>query len=191
MAKGTESKTVGECLCNTAKQDAPLYVSIGLTIPLPGKHCNPNRKCHWAVKARAVKAVREAAFMAARDAKYRFAHPLLHVMFFHPYARKRDRDNHIASLKGAVDGLADAGLFENDCQVRWGDVEFLQDPSNPRVQLTIQERLDTPLFTIGEAQCPCPMNKSSDQSPEQSGDSRSMTTPIAEKEPAPRKRRTK
>lgn len=46
--------------------------------------------------------------------------------------------NRIYSLKGAVDGLADAGLFENDRGVQWGPVRHGGiDSVSPHVDLLI------------------------------------------------------
>jgi Holliday junction resolvase RusA-like endonuclease len=37
-------------------------------------------------------------------------------------ARRLDDDNLIRGLKGAIDGLTDAGVWADDRQVRWGRI---------------------------------------------------------------------
>lgn len=55
-----------------------------------------------------------------------------------PQRRRRDRDNLIASLKGALDGLADAGVVVDDEAFASPQVEF-QEPSKktPGVWITV------------------------------------------------------
>lgn len=113
--------------------------SLTLTLPLPGRPCNPNVRGHWSKRAKAIKTLREAAYMVARTAHRCFERPEVSAVFYGRTCQTRDRDNAIASLKGAIDGLADARLFANDSAVRWGDVEFEKDAADPRVVLTIKE----------------------------------------------------
>ena len=113
--------------------------AMRITLPLPGKACSPNARCHWAVKAKAVKAMRHAACIEAQAFAKPFQHPTIHVVAYHTTKRRHDRDNFIGCLKGGVDGLVDAGLFADDDLVRWGEVEFGVDKDNPRVVLLIVE----------------------------------------------------
>lgn len=48
-----------------------------------------------------------------------------------------DADNLIGSLKGAVDGIVDAGLLADDNGVEWGKVEIVYGDKDPRVELTV------------------------------------------------------
>ena len=48
-----------------------------------------------------------------------------------------DADNIIGSLKGAVDGLADAGLIADDRGVTWLPPVRAVDKANPRVELIV------------------------------------------------------
>lgn len=131
--------TIGRSLAERLREGRiPASGPVTLVLPLPDKACNPNARCHWAVKARAVKSLRAAAFAEAAATKVYFKHPVISAVFYHRTRRTRDRDNAIASIKG-VDGLADAGLFSNDSLVHWGSVTFDVDKVNPRVVLTITE----------------------------------------------------
>ncbi len=48
-----------------------------------------------------------------------------------------DADNIIGSLKGAIDGLVDAGLLVDDRGVSWGRPAREKDSHRPRVELKI------------------------------------------------------
>ncbi len=96
---------------------------ITLELPHPGNACNPNTRSHWAVKAKAVKAMREAAAsIAAYELRKLNSRPPMwqraevQATFYRPgkRARQMDSDNCISSLKGCLDGLQDAGIVAND-----------------------------------------------------------------------------
>lgn len=112
--------------------------SITVRLPPPPSECSPNSRCHWAAKARAAKAQREIAMLSVIRELNGFTRPRIDVTLYARVNRRRDRDNLIASLKSAVDGLVDAGLFDDDHAVEWGRVEFAKDKV-PSVVLTISE----------------------------------------------------
>jgi len=58
--------------------------------------------------------------------------------FFFRNRRRRDRDNLLASLKPAFDGLADAGVVGNDSGMVHMPVEQYVDRTNPRVELVVE-----------------------------------------------------
>lgn len=78
-----------------------------ITLPWPPKELSPNARCHWAVKARAFKAYRLdcwasfAGFRKALVGRTSFA-----VTFHPPSGRRHDIDNCFASIKAAIDALA-------------------------------------------------------------------------------------
>jgi len=81
----------------------------------------PNvRGSHWAQESRAARAYREQAFLVARsrvgcnrkDLPWPGAY--VRATFYFRVRRKRDGDNLNASLKHALDGLADAGIVADD-----------------------------------------------------------------------------
>ena len=82
-----------------------------IELPWPAKVLSPNARVHWAVKSKAVKLSRAAAFYFVRAVE-RAALPWdrvkVRMEFLPPDKRRRDRDNLIASMKAATDGIADA-----------------------------------------------------------------------------------
>lgn len=91
-----------------------------ITMSWPDKALSPNSRSHWAAKAKAAKRARSDAFHLAREAGFdarTFADygGKLHL-WIDCYAKTRnypDADNVLASLKSALDGIADA-LGVND-----------------------------------------------------------------------------
>ena len=57
--------------------------------------------------------------------------------FFWPDKRRRDKDNAVASLKAAFDGLQDGGVIENDAELDINVAIFHVDHAHPRVELII------------------------------------------------------
>lgn len=113
---------------------------LNIRLPIPDQCLSPNARSHWAVKARAAKKMRLSAQAVGLAQGPAFVNPIIDVKLYRKYKRKSDRDNLIASLKSAIDGLADAKLFANDDQVHWGDVAFYVDKDDPRCMLIIREK---------------------------------------------------
>lgn len=118
-----------------------------VVLGLPPAECRPNRSrhLHWGRIARAVKAYRREAYLATVAA--RNTHVLtglpwrraaVRATFFHRQHRRRDRDNLLASLKPAFDGLADAGIVADDSRLVHMPVEQRLDRQNPRVEITVE-----------------------------------------------------
>lgn len=81
----------------------------------PDLWLSANDRPHWAEKARRTKAVRQLAFVAARNAHI----PTLgttHVAAFIGYPRngKADPGNAAPTVKAAIDGMVDAGIWLDD-----------------------------------------------------------------------------
>ena len=79
-----------------------------VTLPWPDPVLRSNSRVHWALKARAVKSARHAAFWAAREAKVPCIPDATIFIEYYPKAYREDRQNVPASLKAAIDGIADA-----------------------------------------------------------------------------------
>ena len=82
-----------------------------IDLPWPDKVLSPNARVHWSRKAKAVKSARQTAawlVLAATNTKCWWNAVNLTVEFCPPDNRRRDRDNLIASLKAATDGISDA-----------------------------------------------------------------------------------
>ena len=98
--------------------------SITVTVPFDVGRCSPNRRLHWAVRAREVKAARLAARVAWRVAgEPRMTGPV-DVSLFIRRGRVVDQDNALASCKALLDGLFNGGITPSDsCEwVRYVDV---------------------------------------------------------------------
>lgn len=117
---------------------------LTLQLPLPSPVLSPNTRSHWAVKAKAVKAARTAAFLESKRVLEgrtapRWKKARITAAFFLAGRRKTpDPDNAIAALKAYQDGAADAGIVEND-RVLWpGRPSFTFVERMPRVEITIE-----------------------------------------------------
>lgn len=82
-----------------------------LLIP-PREMDNSNHRTHWAVRARKQRELRAAAHGACQGLTSLVGPVSLTITFRFPDKRHRDLDN--LSLKGAIDGIVDAGLIADD-----------------------------------------------------------------------------
>lgn len=117
---------------------------ITIVLPLPDKCLSPNARVHWAKKAKVTKHYRQDAYdcvaiefwkLGIKD-KPLWVKASYKVSFYFKDARRRDADNAIASLKSALDGVADAGLIINDSGLWPERPEFHTDKDNPRIEIT-------------------------------------------------------
>lgn len=85
---------------------------IQITLPWPDKRLNPNNaRGHWAKRSGPIKQARSDAAWLAKAAigpKPDWPGAKVSMTFCPPDKRRRDRDNLIASMKAATDGIADA-----------------------------------------------------------------------------------
>ncbi len=111
-----------------------------VVLPLPPRELSPNARPHWAVKARAVRRYREAAYLSSLAERPVHPLPLARVTsrFFFRTRRRRDRDNLLASLKPAFDGIADAKVITNDAGMIHMPVEQYVDRTDPRVEIAVE-----------------------------------------------------
>lgn len=112
---------------------------ITLTLQLPPKELSPNSRCHYMAKANKAKKYRAAAFMVARAQPIRKAwkEATIQATFYFKQNRRRDKDNLLAMLKNAFDGIADAGVVANDSGFTHLPVQIEIDREHPRVELRI------------------------------------------------------
>lgn len=109
-----------------------------IVLPWPPKELNPNSRCHWATKARAVKAYRKNAGWLAATSKVKVGAGAIHlsITFLPPNNRKRDLDGCLSSIKAGLDGIADFfGVDDsrfaltiamgNVCEGGWVSIEVL------------------------------------------------------------------
>ena len=102
---------------------------LTLELAWPDKRLQPNARCHWAAKAKAVKSAREFAYMSAAagmeiEKWQRVKTASIEFVFYDPVKRRRDRDNHLAACKAYIDGFADAGLIDDDSGFVYLPVRF-------------------------------------------------------------------
>ena len=120
--------------------------SITIELPLPHKGLTPNSQDHTGRRFSLIKKAREVGFYCAFAALNRRNAPrwksaTASLARYGTSVQHPDRDNLIASLKHQVDGIAEAGIIENDKGLRWSEeVKFKVDKNNPRVEVTITRK---------------------------------------------------
>ena len=101
---------------------------IEIPLSLPPKELSPNARVHWRVKARFTKSARSisacAAIIASDMQRLQWKAARVKCVFTFGDKRKRDKDNLLASMKAYFDGIADAGVVENDSQLTYEPVEI-------------------------------------------------------------------
>jgi Holliday junction resolvase RusA-like endonuclease len=128
--------------------------TITITTSLPHAVLNPNRQkrsgrfARWkaAEKNKAKGGAYLAAVVASKNTRLMWERATVQVTF---YLRDRrgldaDQDNRIASIKGVMDGIAEAGIVANDRGLTWLPVRHEVDKVNPRLEITITELTATP-----------------------------------------------
>lgn len=110
-----------------------------VTLPLPPGQLSPNARGHWAKKDRAVKAYRTLAANAVRlvGRVPEWPGATMAAVLYMPTANTPDDDNAAASLKAARDGIADAGLVQDDKHIRALPTLVQVDRERPRVEITL------------------------------------------------------
>jgi len=93
---------------------------VSFTFAAPGKYLSMNDRSHWRTRARSVKAWRIAANQAARSSAYFVFGTAqeVHMQLDVPDSRRRDPHNLYPTVKACVDGMTDAGCWEDD-DGRW------------------------------------------------------------------------
>lgn len=107
-----------------------------ITLPFPSADLSPNARLHWRKVATAKKAARADGHKATLEMPLEARRAVaegdglipVQIRFYPPDKRRRDSDNMIASLKAAMDGIADA-LGVNDRRFR--PHYFFEEPEKP------------------------------------------------------------
>lgn len=84
-----------------------------IVVPWPPKELSPNARPHHMAKARAFKQYKQAVCYRARGFEC-IGSPRVCVVPLTVQHRNRDLDNICGSLKAAIDGLTEAGWWEDD-----------------------------------------------------------------------------
>lgn len=94
---------------------------MAVELPWPDRALHPNSRPHWAAKAKAAaKARYEAAWWARAAGVRKIDAEALSVtaIFYPPDKRRRDADGLLASIKSALDGIADViGVDDHRWQI--------------------------------------------------------------------------
>ncbi len=115
----------------------------GVTVILrpPPRELSPNARVHPLIRAATVKRYRECArlmaLVALSRARPQWTQARVTCRFYFARSRRRDRDNLLASMKAAFDGLADAGVVADDVGMVHQEVEVGIDRANPRVEIDV------------------------------------------------------
>lgn len=111
-----------------------------LDLPWPSKDLQPNARVNRFVKARAVKKARADATWCAKAAgigRIEAKKLLVTLTFTPPNRIRRDTDNLLASMKAAIDGIADATGVDDS---KWDFVIRTVEPrplGNVHVQIEV------------------------------------------------------
>lgn len=120
--------------------------TMTIVLPLPAGILSPNRPPGSIggrmKKAAAIKKQRKLARLRATEVGIEsgpWELASLHVAFYHRQKRRRDSMNWMAMLKGAVDGIVDAGVLVDDDHEHLipEAPRFEIDRDAPRVELTL------------------------------------------------------
>jgi len=99
-------------------------------IPLQ-PHLSPNARVHWRVKAKAVKLLKEAAYLCACEARGQvwevFNRPVIELTFYIKDNRRHDPDNALAMCKPIFDSLILAELIRTDKDVTHKPIRWVID----------------------------------------------------------------
>jgi len=96
---------------------------VKITLPLPNRKLSPNAIPHHMELYRLKKAAKNAGHMAALlavqeqemdESQFPWEKATTQATFYFLVNRRRDGDNHNAMLKAYLDGVADAGIVNDD-----------------------------------------------------------------------------
>lgn len=117
---------------------------IKLTFDFPPKELLPNKKSHWAVKARVTREAREAAGWMAKKAwldseTSRIYKCHMTITWYPPDKRRRDYEGMLRATKPIIDGLVDSSLLTDDSlKVIQGMTLAFGSGGDPRTEIEIK-----------------------------------------------------
>lgn len=116
---------------------------ITITLPYTRPPLTPNQRMHWAQKARITRQIRETTCALARLSKVGVQpRSTVTAVWFAPDRRRRDAGSLSLTLKAAIDGLVDAGVWPDDdpAHVVEERVRVEPGPNLPaRIEIRIEE----------------------------------------------------
>lgn len=95
---------------------------VEIELPFPPSILNPNRRAHWAVKAKAFKKYKNDCLWMLKAQKPPQSRTF--KMTFHPPSKRRyDRDNLIGAAKALQDALATYwGIDDSEFEITYGPI---------------------------------------------------------------------
>jgi hypothetical protein len=115
-----------------------------IVLPLPPKELHPNARCHWKAKLKPKQQARDEAMIitmaALKGCKPLWEAATVHLNVWLTTRAHADKDNCIAWVKNAVDGIVAAGIMANDSGIEWWPVIIEADRTCPHIELTFQKR---------------------------------------------------
>jgi crossover junction endodeoxyribonuclease RusA len=120
---------------------------IKVVVAIPPKELSPNRRTHWKGRLRPKQQYRWSCYLRTKEALGRRQPPqwetsYVRIKYYSRTSHKQARDNIIASLKPAFDGIEDARVVETDEGMNFVSVERLKDASDPRVEIYISDKYE-------------------------------------------------
>jgi len=115
---------------------------IKYTLPLPPMILGPNRREHWAKKAKYKAALRSECYDIVKN-DYKAiddSRSIPITVIFFTGNNRADLDNLLASAKSALDGMAEA-LGVNDKKFRPITVDAIVDKTNPRMEVFLSANI--------------------------------------------------
>lgn len=114
-----------------------------IVLPFRRPPLTPNQRLHWAVKARETRRIREVAYVCASQAKVPpLGKSAVIATWFPSDARRRDAGSLSLTVKAAIDGLVDYGVWPDDDPAHVASETYRIGPvdrDNPRIEITIEE----------------------------------------------------
>ena len=132
--------------------------TVLIVLPLPSPHLHPNRQPGTRGgrmrKYRLTKQYRDMACQQMTDARIESApwpKASVTLKYYFKDKRRRDTDNLVGWFKAGADGLADAGIVEDDSAFTFEPVTWDIDRVCPRIEIRIRkiEKSDPKLLTSG------------------------------------------
>ena len=114
--------------------------AVVIELDLPPRCLSPNARAHYFTRASAVKRYRTLAMWCTVEAMAKaglstngchWQQVTVQCTFRFAQRRRRDKDNLLASMKAAFDGIADSGLVVDDSAMTHLPVEISIDPTRP------------------------------------------------------------
>lgn len=129
-------------------EPTPENKTLTVVVELPPNELKPNSRPHFREKAKQKAYYRNHASEEAQVAVWKkprtsltmpWTEVTIKVTYYHKTKAFADRDNILASMKAAFDGLVDAGLLTDDRDVTYLPVVREHDKDEPRVELVITD----------------------------------------------------